>query len=71
MAAGIDCCIAVSADGRAFSWGFSYGCRTGHDTDDTVETPRLLGHAVEGKALTWAGCGGQFSVVAGPAREEG
>lgn len=64
MAAGIDHSFAVTSHGTVYSWGFSENYRTGLGTDETVGTPTLVG---EGKIITAAECGGQFSVLAGPA----
>jgi regulator of chromosome condensation len=68
VAAGIDNCLVVSPEGEAYSWGFSANYRTGLGTDDSVEEPtKLENTALQGKKLSFVGCGGQFSVVAGPA----
>jgi regulator of chromosome condensation len=68
VATGIDNGIAITADGKAYAWGFSANYRTGLGTEEPVEEPTLVENsAVKGKRLTWAGCGGQFSVLAGPA----
>lgn len=69
VAAGIDCCFAVTAEGHAYSWGFSSDFRTGLGTDDTVERPKCIGKAVKDKLVSWAGCGGAFAVLAGPVDE--
>jgi len=67
IATGIDNSMAVTEEGKALSWGFSANYRTGLGTEDAVERPTLIDNsAVKGKRLTWAGCGGQFSVLAGP-----
>ena len=64
--AGSDHCIAISKDGRAFSWGFSQGFQTGQGTDDDIECATQIDNtAVRGKRLVWAGAGGQFSMIAG------
>ncbi|KFZ11028.1 hypothetical protein V502_07796 [Pseudogymnoascus sp. VKM F-4520 (FW-2644)] len=68
VAAGIDHSFAVTSHGTAYSWGFSENYRTGLGTDETVGTPTLVG---EGKIIIAAECGGQFSVLAGPAGLEG
>lgn len=68
VAAGIDNSIAITKDGKAFSWGFSASYRTGLGTDEPVKEATLLENsAVKNKRLTFAGCGGQFSVLAGAA----
>ena len=59
-------CLAVTADGQAYSWGFSENYQTGQGTDEDVEVATVVNNtAVRGKMLTWAGAGGQFSVLAG------
>jgi regulator of chromosome condensation len=68
VTAGIDNSIAITDKGEAYSWGFSANYRTGLGTQDTVGKPtRLENTALLGKRLNFAGCGGLFSVLAGPA----
>jgi regulator of chromosome condensation len=67
-AAGTDYSIAVTKDGKAYSWGFGDGYRTGQGTDDDIEVARVMnGKAIADKKIVWAGAGGQFSVLAGEA----
>ena len=69
--AGSDHCIAISKDGKAWSWGFSQTYQTGQGQDDEVEEATQIDNtAVRGKKLVWAGAGGQFSAIAGLAGEE-
>ncbi|KAE9380821.1 RCC1/BLIP-II [Stipitochalara longipes BDJ] len=68
VAAGIDDSIALTERGEAYSWGFSSEYRTGQGTTETVELPtQIQNTALAGKKITFAGCGGQFGVLAGPA----
>ncbi|MCJ1387623.1 hypothetical protein MMC18_000466 [Xylographa bjoerkii] len=68
VAAGSDHSIAVTKDGKAYSWGFSADYQTGLGKDDDVECATLIDNtAIRGKHLTWAGAGGQYSVLAGEA----
>ncbi|KAH7381772.1 regulator of chromosome condensation 1/beta-lactamase-inhibitor protein II [Cadophora sp. MPI-SDFR-AT-0126] len=68
VAAGIDDSFAITLEGKAYSWGFSANYRTGHGTDDTVmEATLISGGDAKDKRLAYACCGGQFSVLAGPA----
>lgn len=68
-AAGTDYSIAVTSDGKAYSWGFGDGYRTGQGTDDDIEVAGLMnGKAITDKKIIWAGAGGQFSVLAGEAK---
>lgn len=65
-AAGSDHGMAVAKDGKAYSWGFSTTYQTGLGTDEDVDVATHIDNtAVRGKQLVWAGCGGQFSVLAG------
>ncbi|GAD99570.1 Ran exchange factor Prp20/Pim1, putative [Paecilomyces variotii No. 5] len=67
-AAGSDQNIAITSQGKAYSWGFNtnYQCGQGADLDD-VNVPTLIDNtAVRDKKLTWAGSGGQYSMLAGP-----
>lgn len=66
VAAGIDDSFVITSEGDAYSWGFSANYRTGQGTEDTVTVATLLDRGdVKGKKLAFAGCGGQFSVLAG------
>lgn len=65
IASGPEHNIALTEEGRAYSWGFntSYNCGQG-ETDGDVEMPTLIDNtAVRTQKLVWAGCGGQFSMV--------
>jgi regulator of chromosome condensation len=68
VAAGIDNCFAITEDGKAFSWGFSANYRTCQGTEETVKEATMVGKG--GVKLSYAGCGGQFSVLAGPVKSE-
>ena len=69
-AAGTDHCIAISKDGKAYSWGFSATYQTGQGSDRDVEVATLIDNtAVRGQNLVWAGAGGQFSVIASAAED--
>jgi regulator of chromosome condensation len=68
VAAGIDDTFAITPEGEAYSWGFSANYRTGHGTESPVTEATIIENtAVKGKRLTFAACGGQFSVLARPA----
>lgn len=70
-AAGTDHNIVINGNDEAFSWGFSTNYQTGQGHGDDVLAPtKLENTAVRGKRITWAGCGGQYSIVAGPAEDE-
>jgi regulator of chromosome condensation len=64
-ACGPDHTIVIDQDGKAYSWGFSANYQTGQGTDDDILTPTMIDNtAVRETKLTWAGCGGQYSVLA-------
>ncbi len=65
VAAGTDHSLAVTKEGRVYSWGFSANYQTGQGTTDDIEEPTLIDNtAIREKKITWAGAGGQFSIVA-------
>ncbi|KAF1836196.1 RCC1/BLIP-II [Decorospora gaudefroyi] len=64
-ACGPDHTIVIDKDGKAYSWGFSANYQTGQGTDDDIDTPTMIDNtAVRETKLIWAGCGGQYSVLA-------
>jgi regulator of chromosome condensation len=64
-ACGPDHTIVIDQEGKAYSWGFSANYQTGQGTDDDIEEATLIDNtAVRETKLTWAGCGGQYSVLA-------
>jgi regulator of chromosome condensation len=64
-ACGPDHTILVNKEGKAYSWGFSANYQTGQGTDDDIVVPTLIDNtAVRDTKLVWAGCGGQYSVLA-------
>ncbi|KAJ6084447.1 Ran exchange factor Prp20/Pim1 [Penicillium sp. IBT 16267x] len=68
VAAASDHSLAIDADGRAWSWGFSATYQTGQGTQEDIEVATIIDNtAVRGKNLNWAGAGGQFSVFTMPA----
>lgn len=65
-AAGSDHCVAVTRDGKAYSWGFNVSSQLGLGSTDDVELATLIENkAVKDKKLVWAGAGGQYSILAG------
>lgn len=69
VAAGTDHNVAINAAGQAYSWGFNvnYQCGQGAGLDDIEEPTRIENTGVQHRELIWAGCGGQFSVLAAAA----
>ncbi|KAK5169466.1 uncharacterized protein LTR77_005442 [Saxophila tyrrhenica] len=64
VAAAGDQCIAVTKEGKAWSWGFSSNYQTGQGTDEDVEVATLMDNtAIRGKKITGAECGGQFGML--------
>ncbi|KAF1932821.1 RCC1/BLIP-II [Didymella exigua CBS 183.55] len=64
-ACGPDHAIVIDKNGKAYSWGFSANYQTGQGTDEDIEEATLIDNtAVRETKLTWAGCGGQYSVLA-------
>ncbi|KAI9844279.1 MAG: Regulator of chromosome condensation [Sclerophora amabilis] len=67
-----DTSIAITRDGRAYSWGFSISYQTGQGTSEDVKLATLIDNtAVRNKKLNWAGVGGQFGVLTAPAGPDG
>ena len=65
VAAGTDSSMAVTEDGKAYSWGFSENYQTGQGQTDDVEEATLFDNkAVRDQKLVWAGAGGQYGVLA-------
>lgn len=59
--------IFVTRDGRALSTGFGTMGQLGLGGDGDVHVAQVIdGKAVRKRVLTWSGCGGQYSMVAGP-----
>lgn len=66
-AAGPDHNIVITSDGKAFSWGFNGNYQCGQGTDDDIPLATLIDNsAVRNKKLSWAGAGGQYSMLASP-----
>ncbi|KAL8996617.1 MAG: hypothetical protein Q9169_003899 [Polycauliona sp. 2 TL-2023] len=70
VAAGTDHSIAITEQGKAFSWGFSANYQCGQGTTDDITSPTLIDNtATRDKKLDWAGAGGQYSVLTAPAED--
>ncbi|KAF2724577.1 RCC1/BLIP-II [Polychaeton citri CBS 116435] len=62
--------IAITRDGKAYSWGFSANYQTGQGTTDDVEVATLMDNtAIRERKLNGAYCGGQYSILTAPAEE--
>ncbi|KAL8953944.1 MAG: hypothetical protein Q9222_000231 [Ikaeria aurantiellina] len=68
VAAGTDHSLAITQNGKGYSWGFSANYQTGQGTDEDVAAATMFNNtAVRDKRLDWAGAGGQYSVLTSPA----
>lgn len=64
-ACGPDHTIVIDKNGKAYAWGFSANYQTGLGTDDDIDVPTLIDNtATREMKLVWAGCGGQYSILA-------
>ena len=64
VAASSDHNIAITKDGKAWSWGFSANYQTGQGTTDDIAVATMIDNtAVREKKLNGATTGGQFSIV--------
>ncbi|KAI5918036.1 regulator of chromosome condensation 1/beta-lactamase-inhibitor protein II [Camillea tinctor] len=71
VAAGTDTSFALDSTGKVFSWGFSANYQTGQGTTDDIEIPTHINNtAIRDRKITWAGAGGQFSIVVAPSAED-
>lgn len=67
VACGTDHTIFVTRDGAVYSTGFNTQGQLGLGSDaDVYVAQRVGGKAIQKRSITWSGCGGQFSAVAGP-----
>ncbi|KAJ2400800.1 hypothetical protein GGI10_006164, partial [Coemansia sp. RSA 2530] len=56
--------IALTADGRAFAWGYGEMLQLGNAEEEDVAEPLLLeGQKIDGKRVLKVAAGGQHSVV--------
>ncbi|KAL2024296.1 hypothetical protein VTK56DRAFT_8778 [Thermocarpiscus australiensis] len=71
VACGTDHTIFITREGTVYATGFNSQAQLGLGHEDDVEVPELIkGKAVTDRMLTWAGAGGQFSIVAGPSNSK-
>lgn len=66
--AGSDHSIAVTTDGKAYSWGFNATYQTGQGGEDDDPDDIMLATVIDNTALrdakvNWAGAGGQYSII--------
>lgn len=68
VACGTDHTLFVARSGDVYATGFGSEGQLGLGSDEDAHTPQKIeGKQVSGQMLTWAGAGGQFSVVTGKA----
>jgi regulator of chromosome condensation len=64
-----DHCLALTAEGKAYSWGFSSNYQTGQGTADDIKVATLIDNtAVREEKLIYAGAGGQYGILASVAK---
>jgi regulator of chromosome condensation len=69
VATGVDHNVAITKDGKAYSWGFGAEGQLGQGPGEDEVLPTLISNtAVKDRELVWAGCGAGFSVVAAVAK---
>lgn len=67
VASGTDHNVTINSEGHAYSWGFNVNYQCGQGIIDDIVLPTLINNtAIRGKKMSWAGAGGQFSLLAGP-----
>lgn len=66
VAAGSDHNIIITSDGKAYSWGFNtnHQCGQGGSDDDIHVATLIKSSKIDDKNLSWAGAGGQYSMLA-------
>ena len=71
VACGTDHTIFVNKDGIAYTTGFGSSGQLGLGSQRDVEVARQVKrNDLFDTAVTWAGAGGQFSILAGPVKIE-
>ncbi|KAH9905210.1 putative Ran exchange factor Prp20/Pim1 [Xylariomycetidae sp. FL2044] len=69
VACGSDHTILIDQAGHAYATGYGEQGQLGLGSNDDVKVvQRITGRNVKDRLLTWAGAGGNFSIVAGPAK---
>jgi regulator of chromosome condensation len=62
---GTEHAIAITKDGKGYSWGFNSSYQTGHPQDDDIIVATMIdAKSVRDKKLIWAGAGGQYGMLA-------
>lgn len=71
VACSSDHTLLIDLLGNAYSTGYGFQGQLGLNSNDDVKVvQRITGRNVKDRQLTWAGAGGQFSVVAGPVKKD-
>ena len=60
--------IAITEQGKAYSWGFNANYQLGQGHTDDLDIATMIDNtATRDKKLNWAGAGGQYSMLTAPA----
>jgi regulator of chromosome condensation len=63
--------IVITSDGKAHSWGFNanYQCGQRGSDDDVSLATMIRSPTINDKKMSWAGAGGQYSMLASPGKD--
>lgn len=64
ITAGTDHTIAVTRDGKVYSWGYNIDHRCGPGSDEIPVATLLKSASINDKKIIWASAGGHYSVLA-------
>ncbi|KAK3347165.1 putative regulator of chromosome condensation protein [Lasiosphaeria hispida] len=71
VAAGTDHSLAITKEGKVYTWGFSANYQTGQGVIEDVKVPTLIDNtAIRNRKIIWAGAGGQYSILGAEAETE-
>ncbi|KAG8414846.1 hypothetical protein J3458_008752 [Metarhizium acridum] len=71
VACSSDHTVLIDQAGNAYSSGYGYQGQLGHNSSDDVKVmQRIESKNVKNRRLTWAGAGAQFSIIAGPTKND-
>ena len=63
--------LAITREGKAYSWGFSANYQTGQGTTDDIEVATLIDNtAIHNQVVNFAASGGQYSILTSVAGTE-
>lgn len=64
ITAGTDHTIAITRDGKAYSWGYNIDHRCGPGSDEIPVATLLKSASINDRKIIWASAGGHYSVLA-------